>query len=276
MQSHQKYFPLVDGDGRLRANFITVSNIESRDPQQVIAGNERVIRPRLADAAFFFAQDLQQSLASRLERLAAWCSRRNSGIRAGQDAADPASGGRVGRDHSAPTVNRLNVPANCAKPTWCRIWCSSLRTCRVSPAPTTPAMTARMAVVADAIAQHYRPRSAGSDLPEATSPGAVALADRLDTLLGIFGIGQPPSGSKDPFALRRASIAVLRLSIEGGHDLDLQQLLAAAGNAYPEGLLEDGTQQTVFDYILDRSAVVLRGRGDTRGSTARRARHGDQ
>jgi glycyl-tRNA synthetase beta chain len=80
----------------------------------------------------------------------------------------------------------------------------------------------------------------------------VALADRLDTLVGIFGIGQPPSGSKDPFALRRAAIAVLRLSIEGGHDLDLQQLLAAAGNAYPDGLLEDGTQQTVFDYILDR------------------------
>jgi glycyl-tRNA synthetase beta chain len=251
MQSHQKYFPVVDSDGRLLPYFITVSNIESRDPAQIIAGNERVIRPRLADAAFFYRQDLRHSLESRVAQLdsvvfqQALGSLGDKARRLEQLAAELAPGLGADREEAA-------------------------RAARLCKADLVSDMVLEFAdmqgiagacyarndgegePVATAIAEHYRPLGAGGELPGTPLAQTVALADRLDTLVGIFGIGQPPSGSKDPFALRRAAIAVLRLSIEGGHDLDLQQLLAAAGNAYPEGLLEDGTQQTVFDYILDR------------------------
>jgi glycyl-tRNA synthetase beta chain len=258
MQSHQKYFPLVDGEGRLRANFITVSNIESRDPQQVIAGNERVIRPRLADAAFFFAQDQQQSLASRLERLAAVVFQKKLGSVLDKTQRIQRLAGELAAITGANREQAERAGELCKTDL-----VSDMVLEFADMQGIAGAYYARNdgedGVVADAIAQHYWPTQAGSDLPQSDVAIAVALADRLDTLLGIFGIGQPPSGSKDPFALRRASIAVLRIIIEKSLTLDLRNCLALAAAGYPDGVVAEGSEDAVLDYMLDRLPALYDG-----------------
>ncbi|WP_439106627.1 glycine--tRNA ligase subunit beta [Congregibacter sp.] len=251
MQSHQKYFPVVDENGSLMPNFVTVSNIESRDPSQVVAGNERVIRPRLADAAFFFEQDRQSTLASRVDRLGAVVFQKQlgslldktqrvqrlAGKLATLTAADQALAERAAELCKADLVSDMVLEFSDMQ-------------------GIAGAYYARNdgedSAVADAIAQHYWPSQAGSELPVGGVAVAVALADRLDTLMGIFGIGQPPTGSKDPFALRRASIAVLRIIIEKELTLDLRECLDLAGAGFAEGVISDDAADAVFDYMLDR------------------------
>jgi glycyl-tRNA synthetase beta chain len=251
MKEHQKYFHLVDADGGLKPNFITLSNIESKDPVQVIAGNERVIRPRLSDAAFFFETDKKTSLADRVEKLDSIVFQQKLGTlrEKTQRVADLAG-------LLAPMVG-----------------CSPDQAQRAALLSKTDLMTEMVlefsdmqgiagsyyalhdgeeADVASALAQQYWPKFAGDRLPETPTACTLGLADRLDTLVGIFGIGQPPTGSKDPFALRRASLAVLRILVEKELDLDLRECLDLAAAQYPAGLIDQGTTEQVLDYMIER------------------------
>ena len=251
MQGHQKYFPVVADDGALLPHFITVSNIDSHDPAQIVAGNERVIRPRLADAAFFFRQDLRASLESRLaqldevvfqDRLGSLGARagrieRLAGLLAVALAADRAAAERAGRLCKADLVSEMVLEFADLQ------GIAGAHYARHDGEPDA---------VAAAIEEHYWPTGSGAALPENPVSLCVALADRLDTLVGIFGIGQPPSGSRDPFALRRAAIATLRLLIERELPLDLRDCLDMAVRGFAEGLLLGDTATQVLDYCLDR------------------------
>jgi glycyl-tRNA synthetase beta chain len=251
MKEHQKYFHLVDEQGALMPNFITLCNIESKDPIQVIAGNERVIRPRLSDAAFFFDTDKKTPLAQHAAKLEKVVFQQKLGT-----VADKTR--RVQQLAGALAV-KIGAPKEHAE-----------RAARLSKADLVTEMVQEFSDmqgiagsyyalhdgeapdVAAAIAQQYWPKFAGDRLPESLTACALGLADRLDTLVGIFGIGQPPTGSKDPFALRRASLAVLRILVEKELDLDLRESLDTAVAQYPPGVIADGTTGQVLDYMLER------------------------
>ncbi len=251
MQAHQKYFPVVDGEGRLMPHFITIANLESRDPVQVIAGNERVIRPRLSDAAFFFETDRKRSLASRLPEL-------------GGVVFQQQLGTLLDRTRRVERLAEMLAAAVGARPALARraaeLSKADLLTDLVLEFPDLQGIAGSYyalhdgedADVAAALAQQYWPRFAGDRLPEQPVACALGLADRLDTLVGIFGIGQPPTGSKDPFALRRASLAVLRILVEKALELDLRQWLEQAAAGYPAGILAPGTAEEVLSYMLER------------------------
>ena len=251
MQDHQKYFPVVDEAGALQPYFVTVANIESRDPEQVRAGNERVIRPRLADAAFFWEQDRQTSLAARARRLATVVFQDRLGTlldkqeRVAELAATVAEA--LGGD--AGLARRAAGLAKC-----------DLLTHMVGEFPELQGIMGRYyathdgepAEVATALEEQYWPRFAGDALPRTPTGRALAIADRLDTLVGIFAIGQPPTGDKDPFALRRAALGVLRTLLEGPQELDLRELLHRAAGAFPAGLRAGDVVGEVFDFMMER------------------------
>lgn len=251
MKEHQKYFHLVDANGTLVPHFITVANIESRDPAQVIDGNERVIRPRLADADFFFRTDLKTPLAQRIDALGSIVFQKKLGTvldkteRISALARSLAAGVGADPEHTERAA---------------RLCKTDLVTDMVSEFSDMQGIAGRYyalhdqehADVAAAIEQHYWPKFSGDQLPAGPVATAVALADRLDTLVGIFGIKQAPTGSKDPFALRRASLAVLRILVIGEHTLDLKACLQQAVEAYPQGTLVETTAEDVFDYMLER------------------------
>ncbi len=251
MKEHQKYFHLVDNKDQLLPHFITVSNIESRDPAQVIEGNERVIRPRLADAAFFFDTDRQTPLAERLSALDKVVFQRQLGSLGDKTRRVAQLAGLLAAETGAD-VNQAKRAALLAK--------ADLLTNMVGEFPDLQGIAGRSyaandgeaAEVAQAIEEHYLPRHAGDSLPSHPVATTVALADRLDTAIGIFGIGQMPTGSKDPFALRRASVALLRIIVENNMPLDLQKWLTIAAEQYPAGVLGDDAAQTAFGYIIER------------------------
>ncbi|MFZ0469323.1 MAG: glycine--tRNA ligase subunit beta [Thiogranum sp.] len=251
MQDHQKYFPVVDSNGKLLAHFITVANLASRDPAQIKAGNERVIRPRLADAAFFWRQDRKQTLAARAEKLRSMVFQKKLGTLFDKQERVAALAGRIAATIGADTTHAERAA---------RLSKCDLLTSMVYEFPELQGVMGRYyalhdgepAAVADAIQQHYLPRFAGDDLPAAGVAQAVALADRLDSLVGIFAIGQQPSGDKDPFALRRAALGVIRICIEKGLDLDLDELLKAAATAFEDELDASPAVAEVFAYVMDR------------------------
>ncbi len=251
MKAHQKYFHLVDAQGKLMPNFITIANIESKDPVQVIAGNERVIRPRLSDAAFFFDTDRKTPLEQRVAKLDSVVFQQQLGTLLDKThRVMKVAAGLAERMGAAP------APAE--------------RAALLSKADLLTDMVVEFADmqgiagqyyalhdgeepdVAAAIAQQYWPKFAGDRLPESPTACALGMADRLDTLVGIFGIGQPPTGSRDPFALRRASLAVLRIMVEHELDLDLRDCLELAAAQYPGGVLAPGTTEQVLDYMIER------------------------
>ncbi len=251
MQDNQRYFPVVDPQGRLLPHFITMTNLESRDPAQVRAGNERVIRPRFSDAEFFWNQDRKQPLAARMEMLKHVVFQQRLGttdeksVRVAQLAraiAEQTKGHPDGADRAA----RL---AKC-----------DLMTQMVQEFPELQGIMGRYYAlhdhespeVAQAIEEHYLPRFAGDRLPTTATGRIVALADRLDTLIGIFAIGQGPSGAKDPFALRRAALGVLRIMIEGGLDLDLLALMERAAGSFAAVVRAEHAVDQVFDFIMER------------------------
>ncbi|HHJ20442.1 MAG TPA: glycine--tRNA ligase subunit beta, partial [Gammaproteobacteria bacterium] len=227
MQDNQKYFPLVSASGGLMARFITVANIESSDPETVIEGNERVIRPRFSDAVFFWEQDRKQTLASRVEALKTVLFQKQLGtlydktLRIQQLAAFVAT--QIGADQ---------VDAERAA------WLSKcdLLSDMVNEFPKLQGIAGRYyaqhdgeaEAVALALDEQYLPRHAGDDLPAGGIAQALAIADKIDTVVGIFGIGQKPSGTRDPFGLRRASLGILRILIEKDLDLDLKALIEKA------------------------------------------------
>jgi glycyl-tRNA synthetase beta chain len=251
MKEHQKYFHLVDANGQLVPRFIFVANIESRDPAQVIDGNERVIRPRLSDADFFFNNDKQRSLASRVEAL-------------GNVVFQQKLGTVLDKAHRLQKLSAAIAPLLNADPAQAEraaLLCKTdLTTLMVAEFPDMQGVAGRYYaihdgeddVVADALQQQYWPAFAGDRLPDNAVATTLALADRLDTMVGIFGVGQAPTGSKDPFALRRAALGVLRILVENSLSLDLEICLESAVAGYPAGVLAEGTSEQVRQYILER------------------------
>ncbi|HYP80206.1 MAG TPA: glycine--tRNA ligase subunit beta [Steroidobacteraceae bacterium] len=262
LQDHQRYFPVEQASGALLPLFITVSNVDSTDISVVRAGNERVVRPRLADAAFFWQQDRKTPLASRTAQLDAVTFQAQLGsigdkVRRITPLA-VAIAARIGGD--AVSTARAAQLAKC-----------DLVTSLVGEFPELQGIMGRYyaaadgepAEVATAIAEHYQPRGAGDELPVTRSGLAVALADRLDTLTGIFAIGQKPTGNKDPFALRRAAIGIGRMIYERRLPLDLVELIDAALHAH--SVFEtpvaagaaprpsrDAVATAVYDYLMER------------------------
>jgi glycyl-tRNA synthetase beta chain len=251
MKEHQKYFHVVDGEGKLMPHFITVSNIESTDPAQVIAGNERVIRPRLSDAAFFYETDCKTPLADRLPALESIVFQQKLGTlhdksqRVAKLAAHLA--GKIGAP--AELAERAALLSKADLVTEMVLEFSDMQGIAGS---YYAARDGEEADVASALAEQYWPKFAGDKLPQTATACALGLADRLDTLVGIFGIGQPPTGSKDPFALRRASLAILRILVEKDMDLDLKDCLESAVSNFPAGVIAEGTTEQVLGYMIDR------------------------
>lgn len=251
LQDHQRYFPLQNDDGELLPAFVAVANIESTRPQQVREGNERVVRPRLADAAFFFAEDKKQPLAARAESLSGVLFQKKLGSLADKTsrvtALADALAGDCGADRDV--VSRAALLSRC-----------DLVTNMVGEFPELQGVMGRHYALADgesadvamAVEELYRPRHAGDALPSTPAGRALSIADRLDTLAGIFAIGQPPTGTRDPFALRRAALGVLRTAIECELPLDLEPLVARALSllALPESA--PGAGAAVLDYMLER------------------------
>ena len=253
MKEHQKYFHVVDGDGQLLPFFITVANIESQDAAQVIHGNERVIRPRLSDAAFFFETDKKTSLEARREKLKTVIFQQKLGTVHDKTERLAALAPKIAALTGANTEWAERAAKLCK---------SDLVTEMVFEFADMQGIAGYYYAendkepleVAKAMYEQYMPKFAGDELPKSNTGTVIALADRLDTLVGIFGIGQPPSGSRDPFALRRASLGVIRLLVEKQLDLDLRDLLEKARDNYPRTAL--GEYNSVVDdalnYILER------------------------
>ena len=251
MKGDQKYFPVYDKGGKLMPNFIFVSNIDSKDPSQIIGGNERVVRPRLSDAEFFFKTDKKQPLAARLESLATVLFQQQLGtlkdksVRIAELAAFIAP--RIGADVEHTT--RAGLLSKC-----------DLMTNMVMEFTDTQGVMGMHYArhdgeaedVAVALNEQYMPRFAGDELPGGKVACAVAIADKLDSLVGIFGIGQAPKGDKDPFALRRAAIGLLRIIVAKQLDLDLLDLVTKAAELYGSKLTNAKVVDEVVDFVLAR------------------------
>ena len=254
LQEHQRYFPVEDAAGALLPWFVTVSNIESRDASKVRAGNERVVRPRLSDAAFFYEQDRKQTLTARRAALDNVTFQAKLG----------SIGDKVRRVSplAGELAQTLGGDAAAARQAAELAKCD-LVTGMVGEFPDLQGIMGRYyaradglpADIAEAIAEHYLPRGAGDALPANATGIAVALADRLDTLAGIFAIGQKPSGTRDPFGLRRAAIGLLRILLEKNLDLDLRDWVNRAVSLQP--VKSATAAQEVLDYILERLRGLL-------------------
>ena len=254
MQQNQKYFPLLDANGKLMNRFLLVSNLETADPSHIIHGNERVLRARLSDAEFFYKQDQKATLESRLPKLANVVYHNKIGSQterierlqsiaahiAAALGADRAAAERAARLAKADLVTEMVGEFPELQGTMGKYYAR---------------LDGESAEIADAIEQHYRPRFAGDALPESQTATAVALADKLETLVGIWGIGLIPTGDKDPYALRRAALGILRMLMQYG--LDVNDLIQTAFASFPQDLLNDKTPAEVADFMQARLAVLL-------------------
>ena len=251
MQDNQKYFCLLDANGKLLPRFITVANIESKDPAQIVAGNEKVVRPRLTDAEFFFKQDKKQKLDSFNDRLKNVVFQAQLGTV--YDKAERVSrlagliAERTGGDKQRAA--RAGLLCKC-----------DLATEMVGEFPEMQGIAGYYYALNDgepedvalALNEQYMPRGAGGELPSTLTGAAVAVADKLDTLVGIFGIGMLPTGSKDPYALRRAALGVLRILIEKQLDLDLVEAVNFAIGQFGTQVKSAGLADQVLEFIFDR------------------------
>lgn len=251
MQDNQKYFCLLDSEGKLLPRFITVANVESRDPKQIVSGNEKVVRPRLTDAEFFFKQDKKQPLETFNERLKNVVFQAQLGTvydkaeRVSRLAAYIAP--LIGGD--AQRAGRAGLLSKC-----------DLATEMVGEFPEMQGVAGYYYALNDgepqdvalALNEQYMPRGAGAELPQTLTGAAVAIADKLDTLVGIFGIGMLPTGSKDPYALRRAALGVLRILIEKQLDLDLTPAVEFAVKQFGAKVKAAGLAEQVLEFIFDR------------------------
>jgi glycyl-tRNA synthetase beta chain len=281
LQEHQRYFPVEDAGGKLMPAFITVSNVDSKAPVKVREGNERVVRPRLADADFFWGQDRKQALATRREGLDTVTFQAKLGSLGDKTRRVRSLAGEVAavRGTSRAEAERAAELCKC-----------DLLTAMVGEFPelqgTMGAYYARedgeSPEVATAIREHYLPRGAGDELPATEAGTALAIADKLDTLAAIFAIGEKPSGTKDPFGLRRAAIGVLRVLVEKGLDLNLQHFVArsldlvrvdmakvatVAGKPAPNVSLTTVSAE-IYEYMMERLRAYYLERSATAGAGA--------
>jgi len=251
MKANQKYFHVIDANGKLMPHFITVANIDSREPEVVREGNERVIRPRLSDAEFFWTQDRKRRLDSRIDELKSIVFQQKLGTLHDKAERVAKLAGWIAEALGANRewAERAAWLAKC-----------DLMTEMVYEFPELQGIMGRYYALHDgepeevALAQdeQYLPRHAGDELPATPSGQALAIADKLDTIVGMFGIGQPPTGSKDPFALRRAALGLLRIIIERQLPLDLDAAIQAAVEGLGERIGTDGVSEKVFDFMMDR------------------------
>jgi glycyl-tRNA synthetase beta chain len=262
MKANQKYFPLLDAHHRLTHQFLVVSNIAPADPSAVVGGNERVVRPRLADAKFFFDQDRKRSLESRIEGLAKVVYHNKLGSQGERIERVRAIAKAIAEQlGDAQLVASSDLAARLAK--------ADLVTDMVGEFPELQGTMGRYYAlndglapeVADAIEDHYKPRFAGDDLPRNPVGMVVALADKLETLVGMFGIGNLPTGDRDPFALRRHALGVIRMLRERDLPLGLNDLLTLAVKAFPTALRPEPVETPLAAYIMDRLAGSLREQG---------------
>ncbi|GLX80572.1 glycine--tRNA ligase subunit beta [Thalassotalea eurytherma] len=251
MKDHQKYFPVMDDNGKLLNKFIFVSNIESKDPAQVISGNEKVIRPRLADAEFFFKTDKKQPLEARLSSLESVLFQKQLGTLKDKSERIAALSQFI-----ASLINENTEQAYRAG----LLSKADLMTEMVLEFPQVQGTMGKYyaihdgedASIAQALEDQYRPRFAGDNLPEANIGCAVAIADKIDTLVGIFGINQAPKGDKDPFALRRAAIGLIRIIIEKSLSIDVTALIEHSIALYGDKLTNDNVINDVNEFVLGR------------------------
>jgi len=254
LQHHQRYFALEDSAGNLLPRFITISNIESPMPELIRAGNERVVRPRLADAEFFWQQDRRLPLAARLSGLAAVTFQAQLGSQAERAARIETLAAAIAASIGADVAASRRAARLCK---------CDLLTAMVGEFPELQGIMGRYyaladgeaSAVAEAIREHYLPRGAGDALPASALGDALALADKLDTLAGIFAIGQKPSGTRDPFGLRRAAIGILRIVLEHRLELDLAALLEHAASLQPladAGVSGAQSAVEIYDFLLER------------------------
>lgn len=260
MQDNQKYFPVVNSNGDLLPHFIAISNIESKAPDKVREGNERVIRPRFRDAEFFWEQDRKATLASHRQRLKEVVFQHKLGTLFDKSerliVLTQAIAKSIGVDQKQ--AERAAQLCKC-----------DLMTAMVNEFPRLQGIMGRYYAqhdaesteVAVALDEHYMPRQAGGELPQSRLGQCLALADRLDTLIGIFAIGQKPSGIKDPFGLRRAALGVLRILVERRLDLDLEMLLFNTAAGIPLAIDTHQLVAEVFDYTMDRLKAYYHDRG---------------
>jgi glycyl-tRNA synthetase beta chain len=271
LEDHQRYFPVEDAQGRLLPAFIAVSNIESRDPATVRAGNERVVRPRLADAAFFWEQDRRQPLAARRAALDAVTFQAKLGSLGDKTRRVSALAGEIAVAAGGSREHAQRAAQLCK---------CDLLTAMVGEFPDLQGIMGTYYAQADgephevaaAIREHYLPRAAGDQLPATPAGLAVAIADKLDTLAGIFAIGEKPTGTKDPFGLRRAALGVQRILIEKALDLDLRRYIdlalsgvradierlrargatAATAAHAAQAAPADSTASEIYDFLMER------------------------
>jgi len=275
MKANQKYFPLLDAAGKLTHRFLVVSNISPADPSAVIGGNERVVRPRLADAKFFFDQDRKRTLASRVDGLAKVVYHGKLGSQGERALRVQAIGHAIVNQLSAATLpftvdaqdefavldSKVQQAALLAK--------TDLLTDMVGEFPELQGVMGGYYArheglrdgVAIAIEDHYKPRFAGDSLPRNHTGTVLALADKLETLVGLFGIGQLPTGDKDPFALRRQALGVIRILVEKNLPLALPELIAAAHAVFADAHKTTPVAAALASFFADRLAVALRDQG---------------
>jgi glycyl-tRNA synthetase beta chain len=261
MKANQKYFPLLDANGKLTHKFLIVSNINPADPSKVIGGNERVVRPRLADAKFFFDQDRKKTLESRLEGLGKVVYHNKLGSQGERNARVVAIAKNIASQlGEAGFVNKVEQAARLSK--------ADLLTDMVGEFPELQGIMGRYYAqhegladdVAYAIEDHYRPRFAGDALPRSQVGVVVALADKLETLVGLFSIGEKPTGDKDPFALRRQALGIIRMLIETELPLAFNTLIQQALSVFNAS---NEVANTIQEFCFDRLAVNLRDAGNS-------------
>ena len=251
MKGDQKYFPIYDKDGKLLPHFIFVSNINPEDPTAIIEGNEKVVRPRLTDAEFFFKTDLKQKLVDRLPRLETVLFQQQLGTLKDKTDRIEQLAGEIAKQIGADEVKakRAGLLSKC-----------DLMTNMVFEFTDTQGVMGMHYArhdgedeeVAVALNEQYMPRFAGDELPKSLVASAVALADKFDTLTGIFGIGQAPKGSADPFALRRAALGALRIIVEKNLPLDLEDLVTKSAALFGDKLTNQNVVADVVDFMLGR------------------------
>ncbi len=260
MQQNQKYFPLLDAStGKLLNKFLIVSNMQVNDPRHIVQGNERVVRPRLSDARFFFNQDRKQKLESRVKKLGNVVYHNKLGSQLQRVERITTLTGTIARLLQADKAKAELVARLCK---------ADLLTDMVGEFPELQGIIGRYYAfhdgedleVANAIEAHYHPRFAGDSIPLGAVACSVALADKLETIIGIYGIGQVPTGDKDPFGLRRQALGILRILIETPLDLPLPALLKATAENFPKGMLSATVAADVEGFMMDRLRGYLRDR----------------